>query len=180
VYGLAFTALLAASAINNERRTRRVLAVLSKGIHRAQYLAGLLLGALGCSGIYSLVVGLIGSLALTRRGHSPEKLWGLVGVLIASFLLAGTAALFFSTFLHPLMAVAAAALVLASMGAVGRLTGAPNLLPGYTLADAMVSFDVHGWHAPWMACGWALVQSLAFWALATIAFSRRDVALAIE
>ncbi|MBZ5568638.1 MAG: hypothetical protein LAN64_12390 [Acidobacteriia bacterium] len=180
VYGLAFTGLLAASGLNNERRTRRVLAVLSKGIHRAQYLGGLLLGTLFCSGIYSLVVGLIGSLALAHRGRSPERLWELVGVLIASFLLAGTAALFFSTFLHPLMAAAAAALTLATMGAVGRVLAVPNLLPSYTLADAMVSFSVSGWYAPWAAAGWAIAYSLVFWLLATLVFSRRDIAVAVE
>ena len=182
VYGLAFTALLAASGLNNERRTRRMLAVLSKGIHRGQYLAGLLLGTMLGAIIYGLVVGLFGSLALARYSRSPGKLWELVGVLIASFLLTATVALFFSAFLHPLMATAAAALTLGAMALGGRVLGGPwtSILPSYALADAMVSFSLYGWHAPWTAAGWAVVQALVFAVLATLVFSRRDIAIAVE
>jgi hypothetical protein len=182
IYGLAFTALMAASGINNERRTRRMLAVLSKGIERGQYLAGLLLGAMFDAAIYCVAIGVVGTLALARYGQSSEKMWELVGVLIASFLLVGTAALFFSTFLHPLMATAAVALTLGAMALGGRLLGPlwTNILPSYTLADAMVSFSLHGWRAPWAAAGWALAQAFVFGVLATVVFSRRDIAIAIE
>jgi len=182
IYGLAFTGLMAASGINNERRTRRMLAVLSKGIERGQYLAGLLLGAMLDAAIYCLTIGVIGTVALARYGQSSTKLWELVAVLIASFLLVGTVALFYSTFLHPLMATAAAALTLGAMAVVGRALGGAwtNVLPGYTLADAMVSFGLDGWHAPWTAAGWALVLALCFGILATLVFSRRDIAVAVE
>ena len=182
VYGLAFTALLAASGINNERRTRRMLAVLSKGIEREQYLGGLLLGTLLCSGLYCLVVGLVGSLALARHSWSAGKLWELVGVLIASFLLTATVSLFFSTFLHPLTAAAAAALTLGAMALGGRLLGGPwtSILPSYALADAMVSFDLRGWRAPGTAAAWAVAQSCVFSVVATLVFSRRDIAVAVE
>jgi ABC-type transport system involved in multi-copper enzyme maturation permease subunit len=182
VYGLAFTALMAASGINNERRSRRILAVLSKGIDRGQYLGGLLLGTLLCAGIYCLTVGLIGSLALSRHVRSPERIWELVGVLIASFALVATVSLFFSTFLHPLMAAAAAAVTLTTKGGIARIAGGawPKVLPSYTLAEAMVSFSPSGWHAPWTAAAWAIVHSFVFWVLATLVFSRRDIAVAVE
>jgi hypothetical protein len=182
VYGLAFTGLMAASGINNERRTRRMLAVLSKGIERSQYMTGLLLGVMFNAAIYCAAVGAIGTLALTRHGQPAEKIWELVGVLVASFLLAGTAALFFSTFLHPLMAAAAAGITLATLGAVGRVLGPPwaQILPAYTLTDAMVSFGLQAWHAPFTAAAWAVVLSVVFWMLGTIVFSRRDIAVAIE
>ncbi len=182
IYGVAFTALMAASGINNERRTRRLLAVLSKGIERGQYLSGLLLGAMLDAAIYCLAVGAVGTLALARYGRSSGTLWELVGVLIASFLLVGAAALFYSTFLHPLMATAAAALTLGAMAVGGRVLGAPwtNILPGYALADAMVSFTLHGWQAPWAAAAWAVVEAVGFGVLATLVFSRRDIAVAVE
>jgi arginine exporter protein ArgO len=182
VYGLAFSGLMAASAINNERRTRRMLAVLSKGIERSQYLTGLLLGVMFNAAIYCATVGAIGTLALAHHGQPSEKMWELVGVLIASFLLAGTAALFFATFLHPLMATAAAAVTLAFMGAAGRMLGAPwdQVLPAYTLTDAMVNFSLQAWRAPLAAAAWAVVHSFLFWMLATVVFSRRDIAVAIE
>src|SRR5512147_2158668 len=182
VYGLAFTGLMAASGINNERRSRRMLAVLSKGIERWQYLGGLLLGSMLDAAIYCLAIGGVGTLSLSRYGQSPEKLWELVGVLIASFLLAGTVALFFSTFLHPLMATAATAVTLAFLGAIGRVFGGPwaNILPSYTLVDAMINFSLHGWRAPWLACGWAIAHALAFSVMAALVFSRRDIAVAVE
>ncbi len=182
VYGLAFTGLLAASGINNERRTRRMLAVLSKGIERRQYVTGLLLGAMTDALVYCLAIGSVGTVALVRHREPVQALWMLVGVLVASFLLAGTAALFFSTFLHPLMATAAAAVALALMGAVGRVLGGAwaSILPAYTLADAMVSFGLREWSAPWAACGCAVAQSFFFWIMATVVFSRRDVAVAVE
>jgi ABC-type transport system involved in multi-copper enzyme maturation permease subunit len=182
VYGLAFTGLMAASAINNERRTRRMLAVLSKGIERSQYLTGLLLGVMFNAGIYCAAVGAIGTLALARHGQPAGKIWELVGVLMASFLLAGSAALFFSTFLHPLMAAAAAGITLATLGAAGRVLGPPwaQVLPAYTLTDAMISFGLQAWRVPLTAAAWAAVHSILFWMLAAMVFARRDIAVAIE
>ena len=182
VYGLAFTGLMAASGINNERRTRRMLAVLSKAIQRRQYLTALLLGVMCNAAVYSAAVGAIGMLALSRHAHSATKVWELVALLFASFLLAASAALFYSTFLHPLMAAAAAGITLATLGAVGRVLGAPwdQILPAYSLTDAMVNFSLLGWRVPWMAAVWAVVHSFVFWMLATIVFSRRDIAVAIE
>ncbi len=157
VYGLAFTGLMAASAINNERRSRRVLAVLSKGIERSQYLGGLLLGTMVDAAIYCFAIGGSGTLALERHGLPTSAVWELVGVLIASFLLAAT-------------------------GAIGRVLGGAwaSILPAYALAESMVSFSVHSWRAPWVACGWAVLESFVFCALATIVFSRRDIAVAVE
>lgn len=182
VYGVAFTGLMASSGISNERRTRRMLAVLSKGIRRSQYLTGLLLGAIFDAVVYCAAIGAIGTLALARHGVVVNGVWELVLVLIASFLLAGAAALFYSTFLHPLLAAMAAAATLALMGGVARLLGGPWIqrLPAYTLGDAMVNFGFHTWRAPWMAAGWALIDALAFWALATVIFSWRDIAVPLE
>ena len=182
VYGVAFTGLMAASGINNERRTRRMLAVLSKAIQRRQYLTALLLGVMCNAAIYSAAVGAIGMLALSRHAAAAAKVWELVVLLLASFLLAASAALFYSTFLHPLMAAAAAAITLATLGAVGRVLGGPwgQVLPAYTLTDAMVNFSLLGWRVPWTAVAWAVIHSFIFWMLAAIVFSRRDIAVAVE
>ena len=42
VYGVAFAVFFGGSAIHNDRRSRRILAVLSKAVGRKQYLCGLL------------------------------------------------------------------------------------------------------------------------------------------
>jgi hypothetical protein len=44
----------------------------------------------------------------------------------------------------------------------------------------MVSFSLRGWHAPWTAAAWAVAQALVFGVLATLVFSRRDIAVAVE
>ena len=43
-YAIFFATMIAIPALQTERKTRRILAVLSKGIHRWQYLGGLLCG----------------------------------------------------------------------------------------------------------------------------------------
>ena len=46
VYICAFSAFLAANAIHNERRSRRILLVLSKAVSRGEYLLAMLIGTL--------------------------------------------------------------------------------------------------------------------------------------
>ncbi|HLX73356.1 MAG TPA: hypothetical protein VKR26_01410, partial [Terriglobales bacterium] len=64
VYILVFSLFFGASAIRNELRTRRILAVLSKGISRRQYIAGLLLGIVLAIAIYCLALGVAGAWVL--------------------------------------------------------------------------------------------------------------------
>ena len=178
MYGLAFTGLLSASALNNERRTRRILAVLSKGIDRGEYLAGLLLGAMLASGVYCITIFAVGVLST----HRIALLLPFAAMLMVLFLLASTAALAFSTVFHPLLASAAAGLLLGAEGLVARAFGGvwEDILPAYLLVDRAVNFGVPGWQVPWIACLSAIVQAGAFWMVATGIFSRRDIAVAVE
>jgi ABC-type transport system involved in multi-copper enzyme maturation permease subunit len=50
-YGVAVATFLISTAIYNEKRSRRIIGVLSKAVSRAQYLVGLVLG----SGFFALV-----------------------------------------------------------------------------------------------------------------------------
>jgi hypothetical protein len=178
MYGLAFTGLLSASAINNERRSRRILAVLSKGIERGQYLAGLLGGSMMSSGVYCATMFAAGVLA-TRR---PGPLMLFVIVLMALYLRTATIAVTFSTFLHPLLATAVTALMLAAEGLLARALGGVWLsaLPSWTLVERAVNFGARGWQMPWYACAWAIVHAFVFWGVATAIFARRDIAVAVE
>ncbi len=182
VYGLAFTGLMGASAINNERRSRRILAVLSKGIERGQYLAGLLGGVMLGVVLYCLVIGAVATGVLTRHGMQVASVWALVAMLLALFALAATTALMFSTFLHPLLATAAAAVLLAAAGAVGKVMGGAwrALLPAYELTEAAVNFGAPNWRVPWMECAWAVAEVVVLWGIASLIFSRRDIAVAVE
>ncbi len=178
IYGLAFTGLLAASAINNECRTRRILAVLSKGLERGKYLGGLLLGAMIASAVYCATIFAVGALAT----HKVGILLPFALMLMVLFLLAATVAMAFSTVFHPLLASASAAFLLGAEGIAARALGGVwlDILPAWTLVDRAVNFGAPGWHLPWAACAWAILQAAIFWALATAIFSRRDIAVAIE
>ena len=69
-YAIFFATMIAIPALQTERKTRRILAVLSKGIHRWQYLGGLLCG---CTMISALFCFLIGATAawLGQQGRIP-------------------------------------------------------------------------------------------------------------
>src|SRR5215470_5734740 len=58
IYAIALGAMVMVTALQNDRKSRRILSVLSKGIHRWQYLAGLLCGAVMIAGIFCLAVAL--------------------------------------------------------------------------------------------------------------------------
>jgi len=58
----------AARAIYNERRSRRILGVLSKAVGRQQYLSGLVLGVTIASTVYCFTLGLTGSWTLGAAG----------------------------------------------------------------------------------------------------------------
>jgi len=114
VYILVFSLFFGASAIRNELRTRRILAVLSKGISRRQYIAGLLLGIVMAIAIYCLALGMAGAWVLPQVGV-PAMRFGLLllGLGVAS-LLTACLALFFSIFLHPLLATGATLVIVGS------------------------------------------------------------------
>ena len=178
MYGLAFTGLLAASALNNERRSRRILAVLSKGIHRGEYLAGLLLGAMIASGFYCATIFAVGALAT----HEIVLVLTFAIMLMMLFLLVANVAIAFATVLHPLLASVAAGLLLSAEGIIGRALGGVwlQLLPSFLLVDRAVNFGEPRWHVPWAACVSAIIQAGIFWSIANAIFSRRDIAVAVE
>lgn len=178
MYGLAFTGLLSASAINNERRSRRILAVLSKGIERGTYLGGLLAGSMLAASVYCGTIVAVGLLA-THRALAVIP-FGVM--LMALFLLVATVAVAFSTLLHPLLATAAAGLLLSAEAYVAHAAGGvwTTVLPPLLLIERATSFEMQDWSMPWGACGAAVIQAVIFWAVGTAIFRRRDIAVAIE
>ena len=178
IYGLAFAGLMAASALHNERRSRRILAVLSKGIQRGQYIAGLLAGVTLASAVYCGTMIGVGALAAHSVGHIGS--FGLL--LIVLYVYAATVALTFSTIFHPLLAAASAGLLLAAEGAVARQFGGMwnAALPPWMLVERAVNFGAPGWTMPWTASAAAVGHAALFWAIASAIFARRDVAVAVE
>jgi ABC-type transport system involved in multi-copper enzyme maturation permease subunit len=183
VYVVAFSVFFGGSAIYNERKSRRILAVLSKSVARREYLSGLVLGVTIACGIYCFALGLTGSWTLGGAGFPIAQVWVLMLALITSCMLAGTIALMFSTFLNPFLGA----------GATAALLGLPALasvlvswrwaysIPVYALVMSVmrVSFQQPG-AAAWWAMGLAVGETVLFWIIAAKIFSRVDIAVAVE
>src|SRR5712672_304385 len=106
-YAIFFATMIAIPALQAERKSRRILAVLSKGIHRWQYLGGILCGCAIISAIFCLLVGGIAAWLCRQGGLSPEGLGPLMLALFFCCVAAASVGLFCSVFLHPLFATAA-------------------------------------------------------------------------
>ena len=183
MYSVFFTVFLAASSLHNQRRSRRILAVLSKGVERYEYLAGIVLGFTGVALIYAACLGVTGALTFQRAGASAWMVLPLMIILLIASVLAGTVALFFSTFMPPLFALAATSAVLGTSAVLAGVFGRnlPVVVPFYQLIAAVSEFSFNGGTGiPWLASVWSILEVFAFWAAASWIFQRRDVAVAVE
>lgn len=179
VYSVFFTVFLAASALYNQRRSRRILAVLSKGIERYEYLAGIMVGFSSVSVLYSFALGGTGAWTFMLLGSRAAAIIPLVIMLLLASILAGTVALFFSTFMNPLFTLLCTSLALGTSAFLGRHV--PSFLPAYTLLDSVMSFTFHGGTPyPWTAAIWAVLEIVIFWVAASVVFARKDIAVSVE
>src|ERR1700756_2266163 len=177
VYVVAFSVFFGGSAIYNERKTRRILAVLAKAVARHEYLSGLVLGVTLACAILFFALGLTGSWVLGQLGFPVAIVWSLMVSLVVACTLAGTGALMFSTFLNPFFLARGTAFVLGAQLAIGyALKGRFGYLtPFYSLIHSVTESS---YKAPgtWMGTGIlaALVQTALFWALAARIFTNVD------
>lgn len=183
IYAVLFSAMLALSTLHNERKTRRILAVLSKSVTRGQYLGGLLLGMMALMGGYCGLIFLAG-VFLVRRVSIPAGQIGLmVALALVAALLAAAVALLFASMFHPVVATAATGLAVALPMALESQLGhaAQYVLPVYSMCMTIVRspFDL-----TWSATGTLLAagvgQAFAIWVLAVGVFSLKDIAVAVE
>ncbi|MCU1219181.1 MAG: hypothetical protein JWN42_378 [Candidatus Angelobacter sp.] len=183
-YAIFFATMIAIPALQTERKTRRILAVLSKGIYRWQYLGGLLFGCIMIAALFCLLVG--GTAAwLGQQGRIPTD--GLTAIMLLLFcccVFAVSVGLFFATFLHPLLATAATSMVLAL----------PLILAQFGWPVAWIFFPAGAlFRTLWTSFAFrplgnslnalvisASLQALIFWAAAGLVFSRRDVTISPE
>jgi ABC-type transport system involved in multi-copper enzyme maturation permease subunit len=182
-YGVLFAIFFGASAIYNERKTRRILAVLSKSVGRGEYVTGLLAGIALSTGIYWVSMGITGTWVLGAAGFSVQALWVLLCCLVMACILCATVAVFFSTVLNPLFATMATFLVL-GLPAVAAMRFGSNwaqILPAYSLIDLLMraSFDARV-VVPWPAVGLAAAEAVFFWLFSWWIFAQRDIAVAVD
>jgi hypothetical protein len=183
IYGMAFAIFFGGSAIHNERKSRRILSVLSKGVGRRQYLSGLLSGIVLALLLYCFCMGLTGSWVLGLGGFSRSLLWFLMLVILIACLLAAAVSVLFSTFLPPLFATLATGLVLGVPALVSIQFGGQwdYIVPVYPLVNTFLkaTFD-RQWHAEWGTPLLAIAETILFWLLASVIFAMRDIAVAVD
>jgi ABC-type transport system involved in multi-copper enzyme maturation permease subunit len=183
VYVLAFSVFFGGSAIYNERRSRRILGVLSKAVGRQQYLSGLVLGVTIACAVYCFALGMTGSWTLGGAGFSIAHVWFLMISLLAACALAGTVALMFSTFLNPFFAAGATAIVLGFPALAGHILGRQwgYVIPVWELGATVINSSFDSPRAgSWFLVVLAGAETLIFWLLSARIFAYVDIAVAVE
>jgi len=183
LYAISFVLLTAVPAIHNERKSRRILVVLSKGIERWQYLGGILCGCAMIAAIFCLVVGLAAALGGSRTNSPVTGLAPFLVMLFAASVCVASIGIFCSTFLHPMFATGLAS-VLVAVPSLGMIRGwdlPPVLFPVGEAVRRISDFKFREADAGvWIVVAAALVQALVFWKAGTMTFARRDVTTASE
>ena len=181
-YAIVFGLFMTSGAIFTDRRTRRILLVLSKGIDRVHYLAGIYLGSVIALMGYLFLCWLASAILLRRVGISWTLLAGVILAALVATLLSSAIALFYSTVLHPVLAVGAAVF---TMSLPHVLTKAFPILdaamPAYAISGAILRWNPHSPLAvPWYFLMIGIVEVGIFIMLANLAFSGRDLALTVD
>lgn len=180
IYGIAFTVFLSSAVLHNERNSRRVLAILSKGITRAQYLAAHILGVTALAALYFISAGVLFWLISRSFGISVEVVAIISAGLLAA-LLATTVALAFATWMHPLFAAVLTMTVLAAPMLVFGHSESLVISPVAYFLRASFSFEqTPAWTGPWSYWWIALLETAVAWLAAALIFERQDVAVPTE
>lgn len=182
-YAVVVGVFTASSAIFNERKSRRILTVLAKGIERGEYVAGLLAGASFVSLVYCLSLGLCAGWLAYGSLLPVAPICRIVLLLLVASILASAVSLFFSTLLHPLFTAAATGLFFGLSLVAPRLLGrwSALLFPAAELAHDISAFSMNSdWRPSWIFSASALLQALLFWQAAVWVFTRRDITIAPE
>lgn len=183
IYGVAFAIFFGGSAIHNDRRSRRILAVLSKAVGRRQYLLGLLTGIAMAVGLFGFSMGFTGSWVLGQAGFPVAWLWYLILCCMAACLLSACLAVMFSTFMPPLFATLATGLLIGVPALLTIQTGGKWAygIPVYPLLERMLNAGFHDRVQPnWPVLTIAFGDMLALWLIASWIFRERDIAVSVD
>lgn len=180
-YALAVAMFTAAGAIHNERRSRRILAVLAKGVSRAEYLAGLLFGDAALALIYCGATGVATAAVASHFGLNLVGLAPAMLLLFGAAVLLAAATLLFAACTHPLLATIGALLLLVLQFGVETQVGRQPWLPVSTTARALLAYRLGEplRVAPLLPLALWLEVAL-LWIAASVVFARRDIAVAVE
>jgi len=178
-YILAFGFFFGISALRNELRSRRILAVLSKGITRGQYLAGLLLGIFFVVGIFCGATGI--AMAASEHVQLPaNQIIVLICGLLSAALTCASLALLFSVILPPFPAASGTGLTLVLPWIIDRSGAWRTHLSPYGVFDALAHLDAYYVNIGWATVVIGFAESAVIWAIAASLFAGKDVAVALD
>jgi ABC-type transport system involved in multi-copper enzyme maturation permease subunit len=184
LYILFLSLMLGVPAIQTDRKSRRLLAVLSKGIHRWQYLGGLLCGCTVLCGVFTLLIWGTAYMLFLREARSTSGLWLLILALFACCVTAAAAGLLYSTFLHPLLATGVATITLllpiplAARGMDMRIL--KLFFPVADMVNHLVDYQYGAVEDLWTVTVTAIILAIVFWMAGAMIFARRDVTISPE
>lgn len=182
-YGIVIIGFMAAAALNNEQKSRRVIAVLSKAVSRRKYLASFLAGVFIVGVSFTLSVAAATWFATLHIHASLVHVPAFLIAVLISVLWIASLSLMFSTFLPPLLTTISTAvsvgitlLALHSASAGWRL-----LAPTSSILSALAANPLNpSWSVSWSSLASAAIEILVFLAIGAWAFQYRDLTRAIE
>jgi len=178
-YGVVLALFAGATVVHGECKSRRILAVLSKGIHRAQYLAGVALGIACTTALYYVLVAVTNQWLIQRLHFQGEAFTAAAfGWVVTQ--LAAVVGLLFGAFLHPLFAAPVAGIVCAA-GALMPIN--PNAFPvSYFLRAALFATYERGlhWNSDPVLIVYTAIETAIAFTIAVWIFRRRDITVAVE
>src|SRR3954470_6914369 len=180
-YGLFFAVVVAAAVFQNERKTRRIIAVLSKAVPRRDYVAGIVVGVSLTVGIFYAAI-FASAFILFPQVSLVAVLKMLVTIAVAS-LFATVITVLYATFLHPLAATVSAGLTMGLPFLLERFVGPAwaRLVPLAALVRSALAFTPeHGAPFDAGAVALALAESAVLWIVASWIFSMRDITMPVE
>ena len=181
-FTVLFTVLLAAGALHAERRSRRILAVLSKAISRRTYVRSILLAMWIAAGLYILTSSVAVLWLSQRAGVQPGPEISYLGLAYVAALASAAVAVFFSAFLHPLLATFVSGVLIAVPAFLGQYAAVwLHLSPASALmahSSGMLVLAGSSSLSYWVIL--TLIQTIVFWAAAASVFTKLDVAVPIE
>jgi hypothetical protein len=178
-YTISVIVMMAVPVLQAERKSRRILAVLSKGIYRWQYLSGLICGCAMSAAIFCVLIGSVAAWVGQSNGISTHGLLIRMLALFCCCLAAASTALFFAVFLQPLLAIAATSITFLLPFILDAL-GLPG--SGFFLLGTLFKVLQSGAQTAKLPLliSTALVQAFIFWIAAVLVFNRRDVTISPE
>ncbi len=181
-YGVAYAMLTSASAIHGERKSRRILATLSKGLYRGEYLAGILLGTILMTGFYFAGLGIVNEW-FAWHFHFEAAIWPTLGALAVAALLVSSIAICFGTFAHPAFASTLTGILVAVPYVLSVVWGPrwQQIIPAAGVVRSLVDYQFDtGWRGGTAFLPLAIVETVIFWFIGSRIFEQRDVTTSIE